>query len=120
MLFSNNNVTDVICRDLDGDKLSDILLLADTPRGQQYAYLVFFKNRGDGTFQKTERAISGTREFYGVYDFSMDGRPTAIASDGSQQFTAASSSSASTGMPRSTSLRPASCPADMTPTITTT
>lgn len=86
VLFSNNNVTDVICRDLDGDKLSDILLLADTPRGQQYAYLVFFKNRGDGTFQKTERAISGTREFYGVYDFSMDGRPTAIASDGSQQF----------------------------------
>ena len=86
VLFSNNNVTDVICRDLDGDRLSDILLLANTPRGQQYAYLVFFKNRGDGTFQKTERAISGTREFYGVYDFSMDGRPTAIASDGSQQF----------------------------------
>ena len=86
VLFSNNNVTDVICRDLDGDRLSDILLLANTPRSQQYAYLVFFKNRGDGTFQKTERAISGTREFYGVYDFSMDGRPTAIASDGSQQF----------------------------------
>ena len=86
VLFSNKNVTRVICRDLDGDRLSDILLLADTPSGQQYAYLVFFKNRGDGTFQKTERAISGKREFYGVYDFSMDGRPTAIASDGSVQF----------------------------------
>ena len=86
VLFSNKNVTRVICRDLDGDRLSDILLLADTPSSQQYAYLVFFKNRGDGTFQKTERAISGTREFYGVYDFSMDGRPTAIASNGSQQF----------------------------------
>ena len=64
VLFSNKNVTRVICRDLDGDRLSDILLLADTPSGQQYAYLVFFKNRGDGTFQKTERAISGKREFY--------------------------------------------------------
>lgn len=43
-IFSNTNITAVACRDLDGDKLSDILLMADTPRGQQYAYLVFFRN----------------------------------------------------------------------------
>lgn len=82
VLFSNENVTDVICRDLDGDKQSDILLLADTPRSQQYAYIVFFHNNGDGTFKKTERAINGTREFYGIYDFNMNGCPTIVARDG--------------------------------------
>ena len=77
LLFSNKNITKVVCRDLDGDKLSDILLLADT--SGEYAYLVFFRNCGDGTFKKTERAVKGERRFYGVYDFGMDGRPTAVA-----------------------------------------
>ena len=77
LLFSNKNISKVVCRDLDGDKLSDILLLADT--SGEYAYLVFFRNCGDGTFKKTERAVKGERRFYGVYDFGMDGRPTAVA-----------------------------------------
>lgn len=81
VLFSNTNVTDVVCRDLDGDKVVDILLLADTPKAQDYAYLIFFRNNGDGTFAKTERAINGEREFHGLYDFGMNGRPTLVAVD---------------------------------------
>lgn len=77
LLFSNKNISKVVCRDLDGDKLSDILLLADT--SGEYDYLVFFRNCGDGTFKKTERAVKGERKFYGVYGFGMDGRPTAVA-----------------------------------------
>ena len=94
LLFSNKNISKVVCRDLDGDKLSDILLLADT--SGEYDYLVFFRNCGDGTFKKTERAVKGERGFYGVYDFGMDGRPTAVAP-------AATAITALTGTRRSTS-----------------
>ena len=62
-LLENGNITAVYCRDLDADCLSDILALAPT---NSATFIVFFKNQGNGTFQKYERSLP----YKGYYHFS--------------------------------------------------
>ncbi len=84
-LYSNTNISNVICEDLDNDGKTDILLLAPT---EQYFYMLFFRNNGDGTFTKTERALKETatasnwnRKFEGVFTFD-NGTPSVVVSEG--------------------------------------
>ncbi len=74
-LYNNANITHVICEDMDADGKSDILLLATTNTHQ---YMLFFKNQGDGTFKRNERALAGNYEYKGIYHFNANGFPTLV------------------------------------------
>ena len=74
-LIDNGNITGIYCMDLDGDGLVDIQLQAVT---STYSFLVFFKNKGDGTFKKTERALSGKYDFTRPVFLKNNGRPTIL------------------------------------------
>ena len=78
-LIENGNISAMFCRDLDGDGLIDILLTINTPRNENYAYLAFFKNNGDGTFRRTVRTLEGEHEFSKPFDLNNNGRPTIIS-----------------------------------------
>ncbi len=74
-LYNNANITDVLCEDMDADGKSDILLLANTTTHQ---YFLFFKNQGDGTFKRTERALEGKFTSQGIYHLNSNGIPTVL------------------------------------------
>lgn len=85
-LIENGNISAMHCRDLDGDGKTDILLCIDTPRNENYAYLAFFRNNGDGTFRRTVRTLEGSLEFSKPFDLNNNGRPTLIATEKSSLY----------------------------------
>lgn len=62
-LLDNENISAVYCQDLNADGLPDIMALAPT---DNVTFVVFFKNKGNGTFQKYERSLP----YKGYYHFS--------------------------------------------------
>lgn len=74
-LIENGSITGIYCNDMDGDGLVDILLQAVT---REYSFLVFFKNKGDGTFKKTERALTGKYTFCKPLYLNNNGRPSIL------------------------------------------
>lgn len=77
-LIENGSITNIYCQDLDGDGKCDILLQADSKSANSYAYLVFFKNNGNGKFKKTERAMKGVYAFSEPYEINHNGIPTIV------------------------------------------
>ncbi len=78
-LYNNANITNIFCEDLNADGVSDILLLAES---NSYLYFLFFKNNGDGTFKRTERAIAGSYFYYSMEHLTSNGIPTMIIATG--------------------------------------
>lgn len=78
-LIENGNISAMYCRDLDGDGKTDILICIDTPKSENYAYLAFFRNNGDGTFRRTVRSLEGSHRFSKPFDLNHNGRPTLIS-----------------------------------------
>ncbi len=82
-LYNNANIKNVFCEDLNADGLSDILLLAKV---NSYMYFLFFKNNGDGTFKRTERAVAVNEEykyFYASLEYlNSNGFPTMVTASG--------------------------------------
>ncbi len=74
-LYNNANISHVICEDMDADGRSDVLLLASV---NPYQYFLFFKNKGDGTFKRSEKSLAGTYEYNGLYHLQSNGLPTVI------------------------------------------
>lgn len=63
--------------DLDGDGWQDIMLTIDKEQGGGYAYIIFLRNGGDGTFTATERALDGDYTFHDIV--WPDGHPALCA-----------------------------------------
>ena len=89
--FTNNsNLTDVQVCDLDGDGHQDLLLTIDKTKQTTYAFIIFLRNQGDGTFKKSEQGMEGEYTFHEVV--YLDGKPglTAVKkfinSQGYQQY----------------------------------
>lgn len=78
-LIENGNISAMYCRDLDGDGRPDILLCMDAKKNEEYAYLAFFHNMGDGTFKRTVRPVQGSYIFSRPVDFNSNGRPSLVA-----------------------------------------
>ncbi len=84
VLYSNANISNVICQDMNNDGKVDILLLAPTA---DYFYMLFFLNNGDGTFTKVERAVSSAgsgRTFIGLWTLGNNTTPTVFTSIGNK------------------------------------
>ena len=50
-LTNNSNLTDVQVCDLDGDGHQDLLLTIDKTKQTTYAFIIYLRNQGDGTFK---------------------------------------------------------------------
>lgn len=89
-LTNNSNLTDVQVCDLDGDGHQDLLLTIDKTKQTTYAFIIFLRNQGDGTFKKSEQGMEGEYTFHEVV--YLDGKPglTAVKkfinSQGYQQY----------------------------------
>ena len=76
--------------DLDGDGHQDLLLTIDKTKQTTYAFIIFLRNQGDGTFKKSEQGMEGEYTFHEVV--YLDGKPglTAVKkfinSQGYQQY----------------------------------
>ena len=77
-LIDNGTITAVYSHDLDGDGLIDIMLQA-REENATYSFLVFFKNKGDGTFEKKERFLEGSYSFSRPLDLNNNGVPSILA-----------------------------------------
>ena len=64
-----------MCRlcDLDGDGHQDLLLTIDKTKQTTYAFIIFLRNQGDGTFKKSEQGMEGEYTFHEVV--YLDGKP---------------------------------------------
>ena len=83
-LIDNGSITGIYCQDLDGDGLTDIMLQA-APNNKiscysddNYSFLVFFKNKGNGEFSKKENMLNGLYAFSKPYDFDNDGKASVM------------------------------------------
>ncbi len=76
-LANNFNLTDVHICDLDNDGTEDILLTIDKTRQTTYAFLIFLRNQGDGTFKTSEQGLEGEYTFHEVVH--PDGTPVLTA-----------------------------------------
>lgn len=72
-LTNNSNLTDVQVCDLDGDGHQDLLLTIDKTKQTTYAFIIFLRNQGDGTFKKSEQGMEGEYTFHEVA--YLDGKP---------------------------------------------
>lgn len=72
-LTNNSNLTDVQVCDLDGDGHQDLLLTIDKTKQTTYAFIIFLRNQGDGTFKKSEQGLEGEYTFHEVA--YLDGKP---------------------------------------------
>lgn len=72
-LTNNSNLTDVQVCDLDGDGHQDLLLTIDKTKQTTYAFIIFLRNQGDGTFKKSEQGMEGEYTFQEVA--YLDGKP---------------------------------------------
>lgn len=72
-LTNNSNLTDVQVCDLDGDGHQDLLLTIDKTKQTTYAFIIFLRNQGDGTFKKSEQGMEGEYTFHEVV--YLDGKP---------------------------------------------
>lgn len=72
-LTNNSNLTDVQVCDLDGDGHQDLLLTIDKTKQTTYAFVIFLRNQGDGTFKKSEQGMEGEYTFHEVA--YLDGKP---------------------------------------------
>ena len=70
-LTNNSNLTDVQVCDLDGDGHQDLLLTIDKTKQTTYAFIIFLRNQGDGTFKKSEQGMEGEYTFHEVYSPSI-------------------------------------------------
>lgn len=85
-LTNNSNLTDVQVCDLDGDGHQDLLLTIDKTKQTTYAFIIFLRNQGDGTFKKSEQGMEGEYTFHEVV--YLDGKPglTAVKKVTSAQY----------------------------------
>ena len=72
-LTNNSNLTDVQVCDLDVDGHQDLLLTIDKTKQTTYAFIIFLRNQGDGTFKKSEQGMEGEYTFHEVA--YLDGKP---------------------------------------------
>lgn len=72
-LTNNSNLTDVQVCDLDSDGHQDLLLTIDKTKQTTYAFIIFLRNQGDGTFKKSEQGMEGEYTFHEVV--YLDGKP---------------------------------------------
>jgi len=77
--LNNSNLTDVQVCDLDGDGHQDLLLTIDKTKQTTYAFIIFLRNQGDGTFKKSEQGMEGEYTFHEVV--YLDGKPGLTASE---------------------------------------
>lgn len=75
-LIDNGSITGMYCQDFDSDGLTDIMLQAAS---ENYSFIVFFKNKGNGEFTKKENMLTGDYVFSKPYDFNNDGRASVLA-----------------------------------------
>ena len=85
-LTNTSNLTDVQVCDLDGDGHQDLLLTIDKTKQTTYAFIIFLRNQGDGTFKKSEQGMEGEYTFHEVV--YLDGKPglTAVKKVTSAQY----------------------------------
>lgn len=83
-LIDNGSITGIYCQDLDGDGLTDIMLQA-APNNRtsiysdnNYSFIVFFKNKGNGEFTKKENMLNGLYAFSKPYDFDNNGKASVM------------------------------------------
>lgn len=72
-LTNNSNLSDLHVCDLDGDGHQDLLLTINKTKQTTYAFIIFLRNQGDGTFKKSEQGMEGEYTFHEV--IYPDGRP---------------------------------------------
>lgn len=89
-LTNNSNLTDVQVCDLDGDGHQDLLLTIDKTKQTTYAFIIFLRNQGDGTFKKSEQGMEGEYTFHEVVYLDRKPGLTAVKkfinSQGTQQY----------------------------------
>lgn len=72
-IANNSHITKVQTCDLDSDGYQDLLLTIDKTKQTTYAFIIFLRNQGDGTFKKSEQGIDGQYTFHEVVN--LDGKP---------------------------------------------
>lgn len=85
-LTNNSNLTDVQVCDLDGDGHQDLLLTIDKTKQTTYAFIIFLRNQGDGTFKKSEQGMEGEYTFHEVVYLDRKPGLTAVKKVTSAQY----------------------------------
>ena len=79
LLVSDLVVSNAWCYDFDGDGDADILLSFDYVETPGYAFLVFYRNDGNGSFRQLEHSFAEQLEFIDCVDVDNDGRYEVVA-----------------------------------------
>lgn len=72
-IANNSHITKVQTCDLDSDGHQDLLLTIDKTKQTAYAFIIFLRNQGNGTFKKSEQGMDGQYTFHEVV--YLDGKP---------------------------------------------
>ena len=72
-IANNSHITQIQTCDLDSDGNQDLLLTIDKTKQTTYAFIIFLRNQGNGTFKKSEQGIDGQYTFHEVVN--LDGKP---------------------------------------------
>lgn len=72
-IANNSHITQIQTCDLDSDGNQDLLLTIDKTQQTTYAFIIFLRNQGNGTFKKSEQGIDGQYTFHEVVN--LDGKP---------------------------------------------
>lgn len=75
-LIDNGSITGMYCQDFNCDGLTDIMLQAAS---NEYSFIVFYKNKGEGEFSKKENMLNGRYLFSKPYDFENNGKASVMA-----------------------------------------
>ena len=80
-LIDNGSISAMYCQDFNSDGLVDIMLQAATNNkySDNYSFVVFFINNGDGEFTKKENMLTGWYQFSRPSDFQNNGKASLIA-----------------------------------------
>lgn len=65
-IANNSHITKVQTCDLDSDGYQDLLLTIDKTKQTSYAFIIFLRNQGNGTFKKSEQGMDGQYTFHEV------------------------------------------------------
>ena len=83
-LMNNQYLTGFYCRDFDKDGDVDILLTMDYNQRNQYSFLIFFTNEGNGNFKKKERSFTNKYHFTDCIDLDNNGSYAILAKEGEE------------------------------------
>ena len=79
LLVSDLVVSNAWCYDFDGDGDADILLSFDYVETPGYAFLVFYRNDGNGSFRQVEHSFAEQLEFIDCVDVDNNGLYEVVA-----------------------------------------